>query len=267
MSLRATGISVAAFVVASFLLAQPGVASSIAQIIDTIKNVVNPPPTSEQKLLNYAKKASREAGSLSYYEAEVINDMKLIGMQEMRAVTAFTAKKAVLKEKMQKELVAKRVPADVVEAIAAGVTSVSKYMNSLEDFTVDSSGTGKIFKATVMITPDRSDEESSQVAMAVSGAEFSAASTVDHYLEETVPVYQEIEEIETVIESGILGDYKVPKKVTKIQNLGTRTKKTPIFKEKSFTKAKLEAIKNFLEGKTLGEVKLLYGEDQHRNEV
>mmetsp|Transcript_104776 Transcript_104776/g.291797 ORF Transcript_104776/g.291797 Transcript_104776/m.291797 type:complete len:117 (+) Transcript_104776:461-811(+) len=109
-----------------------------------------------------------------------------------------------------------------------------------------------------MIKPDRGEDDSSQVAMAVSGAEFNAATEVETYEEEEVPVYQEVEEIQTVIQSGILGDYKVPKTVTKMQHMGVRKKRTPVFKQKTFTKAKLESIKRFLEGKTFGEVMLLY---------
>mmetsp|Transcript_100531 Transcript_100531/g.199695 ORF Transcript_100531/g.199695 Transcript_100531/m.199695 type:complete len:261 (+) Transcript_100531:48-830(+) len=231
---------------------------TISSYIDGIREVFWPPPTSQQQLLSYAQKATAGT-SFGYHDAEVINDMKMVGMEEMRAVTAFTAKRSVLKEKMSAELKAKRVPGDVIDAVVEGISSVSKYSNSFEEFVVDSSGTGKIFKATVMLKPDRDDDESSQVAMAVSGAQFNAAAEVQTYEEEEVPVFQEVEEIENVVETGYLGDYKVAKTVKKMKHMGTKKKRTPIFKQKTFTKAKLESIKKFLEAKTFGEVKMLYG--------
>jgi len=230
---------------------------TIASVIGDLKALIFPPPTSQQDLVQYATRVSRD-GRFDYHDAEVINDMKLVGMKEMRAVTAFTAKRSVLKEKMVQELASKRVPNDVIAAIVEGISSVSKYTNSFEDFSVDSSGTGKIFKATVMLKPDREDDESAQVAMAVSGAAFNAATEVEAYEEDEVPVYQEVEELQTVVESGLFGDYKVPKYVRKMQYMVIKKKRTPIFKQKHFTKAKLETIKKFLEAKTLGEVKLLY---------
>jgi len=237
----------------------------VAAVLQTLRSIIGPPvprpPTSQQDLVGYAKRALSDL-SFDYSDAEAINDMKLVGMKEMRAVTVFSAQRGVLKEKMEAELSAKRVPKDVIAAIVDNLAGVTKYTSSFEDFSVDSMGTGKIFKATVMLKPDPDEEDSSQVTMAVSGAQFDAATEVAEYEVEEVPEYKEVDDLRTVTETGLFGDYKVTKTVKKMVHMGTRTKRTPVFKQKLFTKAKLESIKRFLEGKTLGEVKMLYAPAQ-----
>mmetsp|Transcript_40342 Transcript_40342/g.127016 ORF Transcript_40342/g.127016 Transcript_40342/m.127016 type:complete len:206 (-) Transcript_40342:55-672(-) len=200
--------------------------------------------------------------SFSHEEAEAICNMKLVGMEEIRAVTAFIAKRDMLSVKMQAELTAKRLPQDVIEAVNAGISGVSMYNNSFEDFCVDAGGTGKIFKATIMMKPDFEDDESVQVAMAISGAKFDAAREVEEYEQEVIPEYRTVDEVEEFTESGVLGNYKVLRTVSKLKQVGTRTKRTPIFRKTAFTNASLAGIQKFLEGKTMGEVKLLYAPDR-----
>ena len=119
----------------------------------------------------------------------------------------------------------------------AAVDSTPRYSNSFEEFTVDHS----------------------DVALAVSGASFNAAKVIDHYETEIIPQHKLVSVPKEVTESGILGDYKKTVYVDEYRTLDPIVKKIPIFKEKVITSAKLESIKKFMEAKTLGEVKLLYG--------
>lgn len=233
----------------------------VASVKNTVKDIFVPPATSKQDLVSYARRRiSRDANHVGYDEAEAIHDMKLVGMQEMRAVTVFTVKRAALKDKMKAELTGKRIDEDVVDAVTQGIDSTLHYTNTFEDFSVDASGAGKIFKATVMLKPDRDDPESSQVAMAISGAKFDVAKEVETYEEEEIPDYKEVEEIQMVPMSGLfgIGTYQKPMVVRKLQLMGTRKKRTPIFREKTFTKAKVEAVKKFLERKTCTQVMELH---------
>ena len=102
--------------------------------------------------------------------------------------------------------------------------------------------------------------------MAISGAAFNAARVVERYEETKVPMWVEEDCIEQHVETGWFGDYKVPNSVTTRKFIGNTVKKTPIFKQHVFSKAKLETTKKFLEGKTLDEVKLLYGNSEKRSD-
>ena len=238
---------------------------AVKEVRNELGLLFNPPPSAQQSLVAFAKKSPEL--KMGYNEAEVINDMKLVGMKELRAVASFTIKKEFLSSKLQKELDAKGVPADIRDGIVEGVEGVSKYANSMEDFFVDSQGSAKIFKATVMMKEDPEAPEKIQLAMAVSGAKFEAAQVVSHYEEEKVPVYEREEVIETHTESGLLGDYKVLKTVQRNKYVGDKVKKIPILKQHTFTKGKLETVQRFLEGKTLDQVKLLYGSDEQQKEL
>ena len=238
-------------------------ASQMNRALRLAGNFWMPPPTVEQDLVAFANNSP--ALKADYNTAEVINAMQLVGLKELRAVTSFSVHKTGVTQKVHAELAAKGVPPDVIKAITSNLETVTKYANSMEDFAVDSEGTGKIFKATVMMKPDADEQECVQVAMAVSGAEFNAAKVVDHYETEVIPQWVDEEHIKQYIESGFFGDYKVLKSVIKKTFVGNHEKKTPVFKQHVFSKGKLETIKKFLEGKTLDEVKLLYGNNTTRD--
>ena len=217
-------------------------------------------PTCQQDLVQYAHRVIDERGNqMTYNDAAAINDMQVVGLNEMRAVTAFSAPPHMLENKLRLELESKKVPEPVIKAIVSAVESTPRYSNSFEDFAVDSNGSGFIFKVTAMIKASSDFENLSDVALAVSGASFNAAKVVDHYQEEVIPQHKLVSVPKEVTESGILGDYKKIVYVDEYKTLDPIVKKKPVFKEKVITKAKLESIKQFLEAKTLGEVKLLYG--------
>ena len=217
-------------------------------------------PTSKQDLVKYANRVIVERGNhMTYNDAEAINDMKVVGLKELRAVTAFTARPHMLETKLSLELQSRKVPEPVIKGIVSAVDSTPLYSNSFEEFAVDSDGSGFIFKATVMIKPSSQFENHSDVAVAVSGASFNAAKVIDHYDEEVIPQQKLVRVPKEFTESGFFGDYKKIVYEEEYRTLDPIVKRTPIFKEKVITNAKLESIKNFLEAKTLGEVKRLYG--------
>lgn len=225
-----------------------------------ISLLVNPPQSAQQDLVALADK--RHELRIGYSEAEMINEMKLVGMKQHRAVVSLTVEKSFLPSKLRKELSAKKVPADVVDAIVEGVQGVSQYNQYMGDFFVDETGTAKLFKATVMMKEDPLAPEKMQLAAAVCGAEFSAAKVVEGYETETVPVYVTEDVVETHTESGFFKDYKKPVIVRKQRRVADKVRKIPIFKEHVFSKGKLEIIQRFLEDKTFDEVKLLYGSNK-----
>ncbi|CAJ1389294.1 unnamed protein product [Effrenium voratum] len=232
-------------------------AFATTKFVNKFRGWLSPPPIgAKEQLVAYANNFKFPVG---YQEAQIINEMKLVGLEEMRAVAAFECATSVLKEKMRAELVGKRVPEIVTDSILAGIEGVKKYTNSWEEFAVDPAGTGHIFKTTLIMSLNPQDDSQMQVAMAVSGAKFNAAKEVAYTNKETVPVYEPRVSYVQTIESGFFGDYKVPRKIETQEQVGTRTLETPIFKERAFGKADLEVIKLFLEGKALNEAIVLYG--------
>ena len=59
-----------------------------------------------------------------------------------------------------------------------------------------------------------------------------------------------METFEDVKKSGLFGSYTAQEKVRKHGQVGTKKNKIPIFKERRFTKKKLDDIKTFLEMRT-----------------
>ena len=78
-----------------------------------------PQPTVQQDLVAFAKKSP--ALRADYNTAEIIYQMQLVGLEELRAVTSFTIEKPFLAEKMKAELVAKKVTPDVIDAITSNL--------------------------------------------------------------------------------------------------------------------------------------------------
>lgn len=131
--------------------------------------------------MQYAHRVIDERGNqMMYNDAAAINDMQVVGLNEMRAVTAFSAPPHMLENKLRLELESKKVPEPVIKAIVSAVESTPRYSNSFEEFAVDPDGSARIFTVTSMIKPSKEFENHSDVALAVSGASFYAAKVVDH---------------------------------------------------------------------------------------
>lgn len=236
------------------------VTKQFSKFVDYILRKLSDTTTPQQELVAYARRSPRQR-SMDYREAEVINRMQLVGMQELRAVTCFTMKRDMLEKKLINELLAKRLPQAAVDAITAEIDGVTAYSSAIEDFVVDSAGTGSIFKAVIKMKLDPQDNGSMQFAMAVSGAKFDAAREVEHYEEEEVPIFKEATNWEPRSESGTFWGTKTKLVQTTHHVLvGSRKKRTPVFKQKTFTKADLEIVRQFLEEKTNAEVLQLHGE-------
>ena len=243
--------------------------AAVAAIVSPLRTILDffasKEPTSQQDLVQYANRVTR-GNQMTYNVAEAIRDIQVVGLNEMRAVAAFSAPPHMLETKLRLELQSKKVPEAVIKAIVAAVDSTPRYSNSFEEFEVDSDGSAHIFKVTAMIKPSSEFENHSDVALAVSGASFNAAKVIDHYETEIIPQHKLVSVPKEVTESGILGDYKKTVYVDEYRTLDPIVKKIPIFQEKVTTPAKLESIKKFMEAKTLGEVKLLYGPDKTASE-
>ena len=217
-------------------------------------------PTSKQDLVQYANRVTGARGNqMTYNDAEAINGMQVVGMKEFRAVTAFSIPPHMLGAKLKSVLKSKKIPDPAIEAIVNAVEFTPRYSDSFEDFEVDPDGSAYIFKVTAMIKPSSEFDNHSDVALAVSGASFNAAKVVDHYHEEVIPQHKLVSVPQDIWVNGFFDNYKKTVFVDEYITLGCVVKKTPVFKEKVITPAKLESIKHFLEAKTLGEVKLLYG--------
>ena len=143
-------------------------------------------------------------------------------------------------------------------ALLALVRRVQRHMNRALQFPKSHLATVSAMMPSRRTTSSQF-ENLSDVALAVSGASFNAAKVIDHYHEEKIPQQKLVRVPKEVTESGFFGDYKKIVYVDEWRTLDPIVKKTPIFKENVITKPKLESIKNFLEAKTLGEVKRLYG--------
>ena len=137
--------------------------------------------TSKQDLVRYANRVIEERGNqMTYNDAEAISNMQVVGLKEMRAVTAFSAPPHMLEPKLSLELQSRKVPETVIKAVVAAVHLTSRYSNSFEEFAVDPDGSARIFKVTSMIKPSSDFPHHLDVALAVSGASFNAAKVVDH---------------------------------------------------------------------------------------
>ena len=131
--------------------------------------------------MQYGNRVTGARGEqITYNDAEAISNMQVVGLKEMRAVTAFSAPPHMLEPKLRLELQSRKVPEPVIQAIVTAVESTPRYSNSFEEFAVDPDGSARIFTVTSMIKPSKEFENHSDVALAVSGASFYAAKVVDH---------------------------------------------------------------------------------------
>lgn len=73
-------------------------------------------------------------------------------------------------------------------------------------------------------------------------------------MEPRIAEYEDVPELVTEYEDGFFGRYEKQKTVMQRRQIGKKTLKIPIFKQKTFTPQTMQDMKDYLEGKAMKEV-------------
>lgn len=73
-------------------------------------------------------------------------------------------------------------------------------------------------------------------------------------MEPRIAEYEDVPELVTEYEDGFFGRYEKQKTVMRRRQIGKKTLKIPIFKQKTFTPQTMQDMKDYLEGKAMKEV-------------
>ncbi|CAK9002216.1 unnamed protein product [Durusdinium trenchii] len=124
-----------------------------------------PSPTSEQRLIEYAKHKMQY--NFGTRDAEVLTKMQMVGMNEFRGVTQMCVPTHMVREKVQEALVTKGVPPTVARSIAIQLQDAHMLNGQFEKFQVEPSGSAHFYR---VIARMQSDEGVSDIALAAAGA-------------------------------------------------------------------------------------------------